>query len=138
VLGLRLGLGLGFLRFEIRRNGTRRNGKEQQIWFSVVFRPQNLGLQYMLLLLCFLRFYVFLKIQKNVTFYVFVPCFTRFLELWLPVDFIMHEYLHIFSYVTWGPWATWGPWPGYGGSFYRLWFQCPTATEKARSLPGGS
>ena len=28
----------------------------------------------------FLRFYVFLKIQKNMTFYVFLSCCTRFLE----------------------------------------------------------
>jgi len=27
-----------------------------------------------------------LKIQKNVTFYVFLNGFTRFLELWLRVD----------------------------------------------------
>ena len=34
----------------------------------------------------FKRFFnVFLKIQKNVTFYVFLHCFTRFLELWLEV-----------------------------------------------------
>jgi len=38
----------------------------------------------MLLLLRFYVFYVFLKIEKNVTFYVFLPCFTRFLELCLP------------------------------------------------------
>jgi len=29
----------------------------------------------------FYVFYVFLKIQKVVTFYVFLPCFVRFLEL---------------------------------------------------------
>jgi len=46
----------------------------------VVFGPKILGLQYISLLLRF--FYVFLKIQKNVTFYVFLLCFTRFLELW--------------------------------------------------------
>ena len=43
------------------------------------------GLQdyrHMLLLLRFLRFFnVFFKIQKVVTFYVFLPCFVRFLEL---------------------------------------------------------
>ena len=27
-------------------------------------------------------FYVFFQIQKVVTFYVFLPCFVRFLELW--------------------------------------------------------
>jgi len=31
----------------------------------------------------FTFFYVFLKIQKVVTFNVFLPCFIRFLELWL-------------------------------------------------------
>jgi len=53
------------------------------MWLSVVFRPKTLGLEYMLLLLRFLRFLrFFLKIQKNATFYVFLLCFTRFLELW--------------------------------------------------------
>ena len=35
----------------------------------------------MLLLLRFLRFYVFFENPQNVTFYVFLLCFTRFLEL---------------------------------------------------------
>ena len=40
----------------------------------------------LLLLRFFTFFYVFLKIQKNVTFYVFLLCFTRFLELWLAAN----------------------------------------------------
>jgi len=52
------------------------------LWLSVIFRPKTLGLQYMLLLLHFYVLRFFLKIQNNVTFYVFLLCFTRVLELW--------------------------------------------------------
>jgi len=47
---------------------------------TVVFRPIDL---YVITSTFFYVFYVFFKIQKNVTFYVFLPCFIRFLELWL-------------------------------------------------------
>jgi len=43
----------------------------------VVFRPKILGLQYILLLLLF----TFFEDPKYVTFYVFLLCFTRFLEV---------------------------------------------------------
>ena len=57
----------------------------------MVFRPKILGLQYILLLLRFVRFFYvflrFLKIQKNVTFYVFfalLHTFCRTMPLHLP------------------------------------------------------
>jgi len=43
--------------------------KGQQIWLSVVFRPKNVGLQYILLLLRFFTF--FLKIEKTWLFTFF-------------------------------------------------------------------
>jgi len=46
------------------------------------FRPKSLGL---LLLLRIYVFYVFFENPKNVTFYVFLLCFTRFLKLCHPV-----------------------------------------------------
>ena len=45
----------------------------------MVFRPIDL---YVITSTFFCVFYVFSK-SKNVTFYVFLPCFIRFLELWL-------------------------------------------------------
>ena len=46
------------------------------------FRPKSLGLyRPKIHVITFTFFNVFLKIQKNMTFYVFLLCFTRFLEL---------------------------------------------------------
>jgi len=50
----------------------------------VVFRPKSLGLYrptIHVITVTFLRFYVFLEIQKR-DILRFLPCFTRFLELW--------------------------------------------------------
>ena len=54
--------------------------ERQQNWLrvvTVVFRTIGILLRF------FTFFTFFLKIQKVVTFYVFLPCFVRFLELWL-------------------------------------------------------
>jgi len=52
--------------------------ERQQNWLRVV----TVVLRTIGILLRFLRFLRFLKIQKVVTFYVFLQCFVRFLELW--------------------------------------------------------
>jgi len=46
---------------------------------TVIFR--TIGI-YVITSTFFSFFFVFFKIQKVVTFYVFLPCFVRFLELW--------------------------------------------------------
>jgi len=55
--------------------------ERQQNWLmvvAVVFR--TIGICYYFYVL---RFFTFFQIQKVVTFYVFLPCFVRFLELWV-------------------------------------------------------
>jgi len=74
------------------------------MWLRVVFRPKSLGLYRPTTHVITATFLRFFENRKNVTFYVFLLCFTCFLEVWnIPLIYtakVLRNIVAYFSYST--------------------------------------